>query len=522
MPGQVREQEPLLPRRLPLTAPARLALVGVVLALLTALVRAPFRHPDGGHFHVALAQELMLSAGAALLCALAWRARLATRADRITLWIGLLLLLELLSAALAPNGHLALRASTLVFAGCALLLIARHAPPGSAQALAVPAGVVAASVVLEALGVLPGLSPPGHAPGGVLGQRNLAAQFIVCGAPFVALLAVRAPVRWQRGAGHALAALSIAAVVLTRSRSAWLAVIVLLALGVTLVSTLADNEGRGRAALLAITIAIGAGVAPRLPTTLAWSSATPFRDTASHLVDASTGSGAGRMAQYGTTLRMALAHPMLGVGPGGWSGQYPRFAAANDPSLRAGLRPTNRLPSSDLLGAVAERGFIALVLGLLLLVELWRAPGAERWTRRALLIALAVVASLDAVLQTAAPLALVALGLGFTTPAADEPPAGTLLPRATFATAALILLVFAGFSGLRLAALHALSGRQTFAAFELAVRRDPGDVASRMTLAEALVKAGRCAEARSHLASLQKHSPAHPWLGELIGRCASQ
>ena len=72
---------------------------------------------------------------------------------------------------------------------------------------------------------------------------------------------------------------------------------------------------------------------------------------------------------------MAVAHPVLGVGPGNWAVEYPKFASRNDPSLNDAGMTSNPWPSSDWVAFVAERGFAAVVvyaLGLFgLLVGAW-------------------------------------------------------------------------------------------------------------------------------------------------------
>ncbi len=70
---------------------------------------------------------------------------------------------------------------------------------------------------------------------------------------------------------------------------------------------------------------------------------------------------------------MALAHPVLGVGPGNWPVIYPKFAPANDPSLSDATGMTsNPWPSSDWVAALSERGvlaFLALVAFVLMLLR---------------------------------------------------------------------------------------------------------------------------------------------------------
>ena len=57
---------------------------------------------------------------------------------------------------------------------------------------------------------------------------------------------------------------------------------------------------------------------PLLPNRLEWKSDSPYLDSAAGLVNYKEGSGRGRLVQYGNSLRMTVAHPLFGVGPGNW------------------------------------------------------------------------------------------------------------------------------------------------------------------------------------------------------------
>ncbi len=464
--------------------------------VLPALARLPFRDPAGGQAHTALAQELaacVAGAVAAIVVARRERSR-----DPIATLGGVLVVLELLSGALAPNPWAALRASALVLAGLATFAAARVLGRPTIAPL-VTVGVVASGVVLEALGVLVGWSRTGHAPGGFLGERNSAAELLVCALPFLAWTALTDAKAKVRAAALATLAVGAAALVLTRTRSAWLAAGVLAILGLALAVRTADDALRARAAKIAVCLAAGVAIALTVPTKLTWTSAHPYRETATHLLDTSAGSGAGRLVQYTTTLRMAAAHPLLGVGPGNWAGSYPAFAAPGDPTLRDGFSPTNRLPSSDVLGFVAERGVSAALVALAIALLLARARDPARWLRRATLLAVFVVGSLDAVLQLGPHLLFVAWVLGTASPirpGARSPAPGVALATACAAGAVLASLRIASFA----LALHP-SG---FADLERATQLDPGNVALRLSVAATYVEAGQCARAAPHLAEASR------------------
>jgi O-antigen ligase len=454
-----------------------------IAASLPAASRIPVRDPAGGQAHTALAQELVACAAAAVAVSVSrgWPR------DRVTKLAALLVVLEIASAAVAPNPWAGLRASGLLLAGIAMLGAARTSGPSAAPLALVLA--VAASVIGEALGVLVGWSRTGHAPGGLLGERNAASELLVCAMPWIAATVVRSPDRRLRAIACATLALATAAVILTRTRSAWLALATLAALGLWLAWRTADDVLRSRAATAVASVASGVLFVALAPQRLAWSSAHPYRETLAHLVDPSSPSGAGRLVQYANTWEMALAHPLLGVGPGAWADRYAAFA---------GSAPGNRLPSGDVLGFVAERGFAAALVALALAVAVARGRDADRWIRRGTLLAVLVVGSLDAVMQLGPHLLLVAWILGASMPAPE--------PRRTwpwFALAAPVT-VAAGLAACRVAAFVCFVRASGFDDLERAAALDPGNVRLRLAVAESWLEAGRPDRARPHLDAVDR------------------
>ncbi len=513
-----------------------LALAGplILVALMSARVDA--RSPTSPHAHVFLAQELVLGLGAALLAAAAAWKGLRVRRDAVTYAIATLILLELASAAYASDPWLAVRSATVWLAGLAVLVVGRAIGRGGRElaiaGLLVPLGLVAASVVLEAFGVVH-LSARHHAPGGLLGERNVAAELLVAGAPAIGWTYLAEGPAWRRRVALGVLALSTCALVLTRTRSAWLAAFVLVALLVLALGRAQLGGGaRRRIMHLGAAATIGLGVALVLPTTLRWRSAHPYHDSLVHLVDTSTPSGAGRLVQYATTWRMATANPAIGVGPGNWAPRYLSFAEPGDRTVHEGLVPVNRLPNSDVLGFAAERGLVAFgVLGMLafLLARLGGPSPSLRALRRVTLAAVLVMSSLDAVVQTPAALFLVAwiVGVASASTVRERAKVGGDLarpspsPRLVFAFAALVLAVACVPAGRRLASLELAAHARGSGDLDRAVRLDPGDVGLRLSAAESWISDGRCDRARAHLAAVTRFSPASPALGELEARCST-
>jgi O-antigen ligase len=243
------------------------------------------------------------------------------------------------------------------------------------------AGIVS---ILDALGILPGLSLPHRGPGGVYGNRNYASHVFVLTLPACWYLYRRAR-RTQQVVWISVAtALVIAPIVFGRSRGAWLGVVAAFIAGI-LAATSVLRERRAKPhghqeirALRVGTIVFGVVcgvVGGQMIAARLWVSAVhPLAETASHIADVTSGSGHDRLVQYSTTLRIIREYPILGVGPGNWNMAYARYASNDDRSYdRRAMDPVNRFASSDLLDLAAERGLIGLGLLLAAFASAWLA-----------------------------------------------------------------------------------------------------------------------------------------------------
>ena len=294
------------------------------------------------------------------------------------------LLLGILSAALADNRWLAVRALGISVSGAAVFWTA-HALAGAGRgrplvlALATAVTLGAATALLQAYGVDSDYFSINRSPGGTFGNRNFVAHVSAIGLPLVVLCALAA----RRSYGALASAIAIgvvsAALVLSRSRAAWLATLAALvpaAFAVWRARALpADPLVAARRRLVVLAGAVGILSALLLPNTLRWRSDSPYLDSVRNVVDYREGSGRGRLVQYENTLRMALAHPLLGVGPGNWPVWYPRFASRRDPSLGQDGLTSNPWPSSDWAAFLAERGLAACALLALVLAAAGAAAG---------------------------------------------------------------------------------------------------------------------------------------------------
>lgn len=511
-------------------------------AIAVVLAAAPYKSFDLDRFFVP--KELVLSITAlavALLCvARARRLSLARVDELLVLWLAL----GAVSALFATNWWLAGRAVSLSLGGAACFWCARTiARAGYARALVAAlalAGIVGATTaLLQAYGVRTEFVSLNRAPGGTLGNRNFMAHLCVITLPALLFAALRAPgrasfMRWCGGL-----ALVAGALILSRSRAAWLALLVgLFVLAVAGAMALRGDDGSlapRRLLVLVLAALAGGGAALVLPNTLDWRSDSPYLDTAHSIVNYKGGSGRGRLVQYGNSLRMTLHHPLFGVGPGNWPVVYPRFASSDDPSIGGDGMTSNPWPSSDWVTFLAERGPVALViLGLALLALVMDGMRGLRndtstegkFAAAALLatiVILVTVGTFDAVLLLpVAALTGWAL-LGALAATSRERRAIELTP--TRRILALVLLAAAGALGvlhsvgqLMAMSVYATSARSP--TLERASALDPGSYRIHVRLAQLYVGRGDCTHGRAHANAAKKLFPSSPAAKRLVAACS--
>ncbi len=468
-------------------------------------------------------------------------------------WVDLLLVgylaLSTASALAAPNRWLAARALAITLSGAVLFWSARHlARRGFGDAIVGAAGAVcaiaAATALLQAYGIESELFSLNRAPGGTFGNRNFVAHLAAVGAPLLGYRLLGADRRLtSAGAALGLAA-TTAALVLSRSRGAYLAAVAAtlpFAVGVLRARRAAHSAARAgerstapsstrsssvRLAVAALAVVGGAAGALLIPNTLNWNSDNPYLESVRGVVDYRSGSGQGRLKQWANSARMVLDHPALGVGTGNWGVRYPRFAPDGDPSMAsAGNVTANPWPSSDWVAVLSERGPAAFVaLGLVFVALAWWAHVAA-WRARepdeilaggvlgATLWAAVVVGAFDAVLLLATPTFVVWLAAGALAERCGSAtmagrlawPAPTL--RRAFAVALVVLPAAAAVrSGAGIGAMALFStGRPSTIA--LAGRLDPGNFRVRLRQAELAAARQRRAERCEHALAARRLYP---------------
>ena len=512
--------------------------VGAIAVVVAAAVYKQF---ELDRFFIPKELVLHVAATLAALCCLA-NAR-ALRLARVDQLLGLFLALGLVSSLFATNWWAAGRAVALSLSGATCFWCSRTvARAGLARWLIATlalAGVVGAlTALLQTYGLRIDAFSLNRAPGGTFGNRNFMAHLCVIVFPALLLTTLRADSRRAFGWWSAALAAVAAALVLSRSRGAWLALIVCIVVMLAFVY-LAVRRARGtirwrRVPLLLVLAGVGGGLALVVPNTLNWRSDSPYLETARSVVNYREGSGRGRLVQYKNSARMSLYHPVFGVGPGNWAVVYPRFASRGDPSLASDGMTANPWPSSDWITFLSERGLAAFALLALamvaLLVDAVRVLRTDSDPERALaawallgtVAVLLVVSTFDAVLLLPAP-ALVAWGLL----GALSPPSRTRvmveLPTSRRAAAMLLVSILGGLAILRssrqVAAMAVYESSTRGSRVERAAALDPGSYRIHMRLAEAYARRGGCRNARPHAAAAQALFPNAAAPKRLLASC---
>jgi O-antigen ligase len=528
-----------------LTRPARLdraaALALQIGTLAVVLTAAPYKQFDLDRFFVP--KELVLHVTAlvvGVLCLVKARQLTLSRVDQLLAWF---LGLGLLSAAFATNWWLAGRAVAISLAGAicfwgARALARRGLERPLLAALALAAVIGAVTALLQAYGLRTEYVSLNRAPGGTFGNRNFMAHLCVIALPALSFTALRARTRndylgWSFGV-----ALIGAALVMSRSRAAWLALIVA-AIVMAPLAFIALRRGRGtlrlrRLFLLPVAAALGGGASLVLPNTLDWRSDSPYLDTAKSVVNYKEGSGAGRLVQYGNTLKMSLRHPIFGVGPGNWAVEYPHFAADHDPSLSSEGMTSNPWPSSDWMTFLSERGvaaFVLLALAMLALVaDGWRGVGGgvevddrlRAVTLLGTLGVLLVVGSFDAVLLLPVPaLAAWALLGALSSPSRERRVIELGVGRRVLAVLAVgvVMAAAALHSVAQLSAMSIFSTTTRTTRLERASALDPGSYRIHTKLATGYLNRGSCAKARAHATRARALFPNAPAPKRILREC---
>ena len=515
--------------------------LGLVLVVLIAL---PYKTFDLDRFFVP--KELVLHATAVIAAVLCLAGRRRLELSLADLCIAGFLLISLVSATFAQNWWLAGRALAISISGALLFWVGTTLRAAglqrqvlSAVAVAVIAGAVTA-LIQAYVGPTTDLFSLNRAPGGTFGNRNFMAHLAAIGAPAVVIAALSARTRVGFFFGAIGSVILAAALFLSRSRAAWLAVlatgVVIIAVAVLMRASISGGRTWGRLRILVLGAVLGTVASAFLPNRLEWKSNSPYLDTMRGLVNTSEGSGAGRLIQYRNSLEMAMSHPVFGVGPGNWSVHYIKFAERRDPSLSsAGGMTDNPWPSSDWVAFVSERGLIAtgllvlalLAIGLRAVRELpaARETGDFERMRAALtligtIVAAIVVGLFDAVLLIAVPTMFVWLIAGVLSP---PRPVRRSIGSGVREFGAPLLVLFGLAAIIRSAgqieAMAIYHGASRLSTIATAAKYDPGAYRIRMRLAQGYESRGDCDKAVPHARAANGMFPNATDPRALLRRC---
>lgn len=513
-----------------------LTLVGGFCVVLLSL---PYKAFDLDRFFVPKELALHVTAVVTGLITLAPRPRPAL--DRTDTFLTAFLAASVVSALFAPNWWVATRALAITASGLTMFWVARTLSSEGHErsllaglAVAVVAGAVTA--LLQAYGVEPEYVSLSRAPGGTFGNRNFMAHLSAIGMPVLLLCALEARRSWGFAVGAIGTALVAAALVLSRSRAAWLALIVggalMVLIGWRMREPWRDERRRRRLVMLAGGAGVGMVAALAIPNALDWTSESPYLDSVKGVVNYKEGSGAGRLVQYRNSLELARRDPLLGVGPGNWAVAYPAVASRRDPSLNDERMTSNPWPSSDWVAFLSERGVVAvafLALAMIgLLVGAWtRARAASNphdqlaaLSLAATVVITAIVGAFDAVLLLAIPALFVWTIAGALARAAR--PRARIGPnvRGPLLGVAAVLGVMVVLRGAgQVAAMSAFTSATTADAAARAALFDPGSYRIQMRLAERFAARGECRRARRYALAARDLFPNAPAPKRLLTRC---
>jgi hypothetical protein len=502
-------------------AAMRVVQAGAIAVVLAALSYKTF---DLDRYFVPKELVLGLTATVAALLLLAHRDAHKPALSRVDLLLVAFLGLSAASAWFAVNGWLAWRAFAISLCGIVLFWTTRglsraglghQVLGGVALAVVIAAG----TSLFQAYGGHGDLLSLNRAPGGTLGNRNFVAHLAAIGLPVLVLIILDTKRFLAFVAGTVGLCIVIWALILSRSRAAWLAAGICAVLGLIAAFRSGYRPPIGRALVLGAAAAGGVIAALVLPNTLHWKSGHPYLESAVGVADYRDGSGHGRIVQYSTTTKIALAHPVLGVGPGNWPVVYPKYAGPNDPSIDGDDGMTsNPWPSSDWAAFLSERGFAATLCFALALITLAATAGTPL-TLIATVLAVFTVGAFDAVLLLPAPTLIVWCALGALAPP-PNPGLRIPIPRALAAVVLLILGVVSIVRSTQEAVAMGIANDETAAGpLEIAARVDPGSYRIQVRVAEAEEHRGHCGAAITHATAAKKLFPSAPAPRHLLARC---
>ena len=488
--------------------------------IAVALVVLPYKLFELDRYFVP--KELVLHVAALSIALLLFLRVRAVTVDLADALFAVFVAWSMASALFATNHWVAQRALGVSVSSAVVFWGARRlGEQGYGRAVLIGAAVATVVAVTTALAQAYGVESDyfslNRAPGGTFGNRNFVAHFAVIGLPALVFVTVTA----RRAVAALLGSLGAAAVaallVLSRTRAAWLAVLAaMVCVIVPLIASRRYWTGHhvgARFWTLALAAVVGASIAIAMPNRLRWASDSPYLESARNMVDYSSGSGLGRVAQYTNSMKMAVAHPVLGVGPGNWPVQYVRYAPTGDQSIGRNGMTSNPWPSSDWVAFVSERGVVA-ALALLGVFAALFFGGMRRWselpdgdavlakvTLVATIPATIVAGAFDAALLLGAPAMLAWCVIGATSGIGRRGRTLHAVTRGWRIALVVVLLIMAAAiarSATQVAAISTAGEGGSRAGWITAASLDPGSYRINLRVAQQYLDRGRCTSARHY------------------------
>jgi len=394
-------------------------------------------------------------------------------------------------------------------AGLLFWAVSQHSDSRTGEAAARALSAVGIPIALMGLaqhaGFQPLAAPSSGLPSATLGFRNIAAMFLIQSIPFAAALLFSGRTRRDRILAGVSLALMLGFLAHTRTRGAWLGLLVAVAVGSWLVTRSRETKWRVglRTASVPILLALVLLLLPGGLGKVGPQSVDEKKDTVGQAIASvwERGGDRGRLDIWRRSLLLVPNRPLHGVGLANWSVHYPRV----DGGAHIGFASAPERPHSELVAVLCELGLVGLSLLVWIVVATarscvgsgplvpWQAASAVS------LVAIAVHACFSFPSERITPLLLIALSLGFL--AAGDPFASFRPARSLRAVGLAAIAILAVASGVTL----------RIARFESAVAR-----------ATAAERAGRLDRAAIECAAAAQAGAFHPELHHLRGYALNQ
>lgn len=363
-------------------------------AAVTALLLLPIIYWEGVYDFTRWPRLVLLQI-LTLLMVIAWNLQDPDNARGSSLTRPILAFLgwQIISSLWAPNSVEALQrisqAGTFSLFGLTVAhTLSRDAIRRAIYAVAAATGVVSVLCIGQYWGIsLTESIPTAGNPSATFGYRNYLATYLIVAIPIIAAFGLTEERSHVRSALSAALVTSLAALICTRTRGAWVglgAAAILFGTGCVVYSEI-RNLTRAvtlrRTVLSVVAVAVIGYVGLSAP---AMRREGQFRfdehksDTVTALKSTfSLSSTRGRTTMWENTLHMIARAPVVGVGLGGWQFRYPEY----DRGDRITENVAPQRPHNDILWILAETGGVGLALYTWILISAFRLAGSAWRTR---------------------------------------------------------------------------------------------------------------------------------------------